>query len=104
MFLISAFICKQEIIASIDFSKYAQCKELKYALAILKCAYESATNVVVAGKNYLKAKMSVNTWDRYETMREWVLVNSICYEEEKNYIIGLLGRLFINMRYQHFLL
>ncbi len=97
LFLISAFICKQEIIASIDFSKYAQCKELKYALAILKCAYESATNVVVAGKNYLKAKMSVNTWDRYETMREWVLVNSICYEEEKKLYYWFVRKII----YQH---
>lgn len=81
---ISAFICKKEIIEAIDFSKYVQCKEMKYVLGILKCAFESATNVLVAGKNYLEVAWSINTWDRYGTMRESVLVNSICYEEEKN--------------------
>lgn len=84
MYLISAFICKKEIIETIVFSKYVRCKELKYVLAILKCAFESEANVVVAGKNYLKAVQSFNTWDRYETMWELgVLVNSIRYEEEK---------------------
>lgn len=83
MFFISAFICKKEIIETLDFSNYVQCKELKYVLAILKCAFESAINVVVAGKNYLKSALSSNTWDRYETMWELgVLVNSIRYEEE----------------------
>ena len=83
MYLISAFICKKEIIETIDFSKYVQCKELKYTLAILKCAFESEVNVVVAGKNYLLAPASINTWDRYATIRETVLINSIRYEEEK---------------------
>lgn len=97
LFLISAFICKREIIASIDFSKYVQCKELKYVLAILKCAFESVTNVVVAGKNYLKVRMSINTWDRYETIREWVLVNSIRYEEEEELYYWFVRKII----YQH---
>ena len=83
MYLISAFICKKEIIETLDFSKYVQIKELKFVLSILKCAYESAVNIVVAGKNYLKSPMSINTWDRYETTRESVLLNTIRYEEEK---------------------
>lgn len=83
MYLISAFICKKEIIETIDFSRYVQCKEYKYTLAILKCAFESAINVVVAGKKYLKTTRSSNTWDRYAAIGESVLVNSIRYEEEK---------------------
>lgn len=82
-YFISAFICKKEIIATMDFSKYVQCKEVKYILVILKCAFDSVTNVVIAGKKYLKGAMSVNTWDRYETIGEFVLINSIRYEEEK---------------------
>ncbi len=82
-FFISVFICKKEIIATINFSKYVQCTDYKYKLAILKCVFESSTKVLVAGKNCFKGVLSVNKWDRYAGMREAVLINAIRYEEEK---------------------
>lgn len=97
LLLISAFICKREIIATIDFSEYDQCKEFKYSLAIFKCAFESVTNILVAGQNYLKAPTSANIWDRYDAIRETVLINDIRFEEEKELYYWFVRKII----YQH---